>query len=152
MAGIGRTKMKARDYLAQIRRMDIIIAQDRQRLKELRSRMTSLGSMNYTKDRVQQTPSDQMTDKLAAYMDMIEEIERQEVLLEQRKKQVIAKIRQLQNATYMDLLVRYYVNYQTKRGRRKTLDDVAREMNYSPEHIRRLHRQALIEFQKLLDK
>lgn len=144
--------MNARDYLSQIRRMDIMIAQDRQRLKELRSRMTSLGSMDYTKDRVQQTPSDQMSEKMAAYMDLIEEIEHQEVLMEQRKKQVIAKIRKMQSATYMDLLVRYYVNYQTRKGRRKTLDDVAREMNYSPEHIRRLHGQALIEFQKLLNK
>lgn len=145
-------QMDAREYLSQIRRADIIIQQDRLRIEELKTKAASVGSFDYSRDRVQSSGTWSVADDIAEYIEMEKRIEQQTLALERTKTEVIERIRQMENTTHMDLLIRYYVHHTTRAGHRKTLEDVAAEMRYSPFSIRRMHGQALREMQALIEK
>ena len=49
--------MRAKEYLQQLRRLDTVIDQKIKELDDLRSMSTSVGSIDYSKERVQTSPS-----------------------------------------------------------------------------------------------
>ena len=137
--------MKAKDYLNQIQLMDIKIDQRIEELKEMRERISVLTGIDYSKDRIQATPTtgnkqiEELVDFERTVLDMINHETR-------LKHKVIGEIQQLNNPIYVDLLYKRYVKYQD-------LQDIAEDTKYTYNYICTIHGDALNEFQnKVLNK
>lgn len=137
--------MNAKQYLSrgfylrtQIRDLD-------ERIEQLRHRMSSVGAIRYDKVNVQSSPEDPMLANIAYLM----EAEKKLVALEAELEMVCSEIRE--KLDLMDdellrtiLLKRYVYNKSMKR--------IARDVNYSLDWTWDLHRKALKEFGRILQK
>lgn len=132
--------MTVKEYLNQIRNMDIRITQRQAQLEELR--FLAFGDKSPTIDgpQIQSSPSgDIMESAIIKYVDLSREIE---LLIDDyvdTKNRIIEEIHSLSNAKYVELLHKRYVDYMS-------LEEIAHAMNYSEIHIKRLHGNALEAF------
>jgi hypothetical protein len=58
------------------------------------------------------------------------------------KSRIISEIGELENPVYVDLLMRRYVQYER-------FEQIAYQMSYSYDHVRRLHGMALKAFEEM---
>lgn len=131
--------MRAKEYLDQIRKIDIKVGQRITELNEMRARLSMIEGIDYSKDRIQSSPSsgnkqiEDIVDLEAALMDLI----RVEATLKHR---IIGEIQGLDNPTYVDLLFRRYVECQS-------FERIACDMGYVYNYVCNLHGEALKEFE-----
>lgn len=133
--------MWAKEYLQQLRRLDTVIDQKIKELDDLRSMSTSVGSIDYSKERVQTSPSgDAPFVKIVNKMiELDEEINRDIDDFVDRKHKIINEIQSLENTKHIQILFKKYVEY-------KTFEQISVEMNYTYQYIVLLHGYALKEF------
>lgn len=135
--------MRAKEYLLQIEILSVKIEQKRTRAKEYRELALSSGGFDYSKERVQTSShGGQIENPVIKYVEIEQEIAEDIALLEQKKDEIISKIHNLDNANQIKLLFKRYVEC-------KNLGIVAKEMKYSYDHIRAIHSEALLEFEKI---
>lgn len=137
--------MKAKEYLQQLQRLNTVIEQKIKELGELRSMSISVGGIDYSKERVQTSPSgDAPYVKIINRMiDLDEEINREIDKFVDEKHKIINQIQSLQNPIHIQLLYKRYVEF-------KRLEVISVEMNYTYQYTRELHGYALKEFDKIL--
>lgn len=136
--------MSAKAYLNRVRILNIAINSKINQLKELNEMKTAVGSPTITDDPVQTSKSGE-----APYTRIVERIAEIEQEIRDgiscymdTKARIIEEISALSRPEYVDLLVRRYSNFER-------LEQIAYEMHYSYDHVRRLHGFALSEFEKL---
>ena len=131
----------AKEYLRQLRGMDVAAEQKLRELSERRHRLKGSGSIDYAKERVQTTPEGEASFVLivAKAVDLEQEINEEIDQLLQRKHQIITEIQRLPDSRYVQLLYKRYVQY-------KRFEVIAEEMQYSFPHVMRLHEMALKDF------
>lgn len=133
--------MRAKDYLGQIHKLDMRIGQRITELNQMRERLNILTGIDYSKDKIQSTPSsgnievEEMVDFENEILKMIEEETR-------LKNRIIAEIQILDNALYVDILFRRYVECLS-------FEKIACDMGYSYNYVLNIHGRALKSF---LDK
>ena len=144
--------MTAKEYLRQLKRLEIKIDQRRQERDRLLSDAMGNGSPRLSRDRVQTSVSgDTMGDKLAECADIQAEIDALIKKLVADRHRIIGEIHTLTDARYIQILYLHYVD-----GKR--LEDVAETMvktngePYSYDHIASLHGMALQEFDRIILK
>ena len=144
--------MTAKEYLRQIKRLEIKIDQRRQERDRLLSDAMGNGSPRLSRDRVQTSVSgDTMGEKLAECADIQAEIDALIKKLVADRHRIIGEIHMLTDARYIQILYLHYVE-----GKR--LEDVAETMvktngePYSYDHIASLHGMALQEFDRIILK
>lgn len=133
--------MSPKEYLQQIRLLDIKINHRRQELNSLKK----LYLPAVKSDGVQ---ANKFSDTTGSKVVRIESIENEinndiNELIKLRHK-IIGEIHSLNNSLYIDILYKRYIEY-------KNLKQIADEMNYSFIHIRRCHGYALLELKKFLN-
>ena len=132
--------MSAKEYLGQIRKLDMRIGQRITELNQMRERLSILTGIDYSKDRVQSTPSsgnkqvEEMVDCEHEILDMIAEETR-------LKHRIIAEIQILDNALYADILFRRYVECLS-------FERIACDMGYVYNYVCTVHGNALKAFEK----
>ena len=130
--------MTTKVYLGQIRKLDILIGQKIKELNRMRERLSILTGIDYTKDRIQSTPSsgnievEEMVDFENEILKLIEDETR-------LKNRIIAEIQILDNALYVDILFRRYVECLS-------FEKIACDMNYSYNYVLNIHGRALKDF------
>mgnify|MGYP001028919184 CR=1 FL=1 len=136
--------MKAKEYLQQLQKLDIIIHQKLQELDELK-KLQSIRAIDYTMEKVQSSRQNGATfeNVLIKIIDMENEINDEIDRFIDMKHNIINQIQSLESYIFIELLYKRYVEY-------KSLEMIGKEMEYSYQHIRRLHISSLKEFQKLL--
>ena len=134
--------MTAKEYLQQIRKLDILITQRRKELEELRLQ-DGVRGISYEGDRVQTSPKGE-----ANYVRLVEkraklEGEINELITElyELRHKIINEIQLLDNDVYTDILYKRYVEYMS-------LERIAVEMHYSYFHTCKLHGGALKELER----
>lgn len=134
--------MKAKEYLQQLQRLDTIISQKMVELEDLRLKVTSTGSIDYSKERVQTSPSGDapFTNMIARIADLEDEINAEIDRFVDEKHKIINQIQGLKNADYISLLFKRYVEL-------KKFEIIAIEMNFTYQYILELHGYALKEFE-----
>jgi hypothetical protein len=144
--------MTAKEYLRQLKRLEIKIDQRRQERDRLLSDAMGNGSPRLSRDRVQTSVSgDTMGEKLAECADIQAEIDALIKKLVADRHRIIGEIHMLTDARYIQILYLHYVE-----GKR--LEDVAEMMvktngePYSYDHIASLHGMALREFDRIILK
>lgn len=132
--------MTVKEYLNQIRDMDIRISQRQKQLEELRILAFGDKSPAIDKPQIQTSPAgDILESAVIKYVDLDKEINDLIDEYVNTKNRIIHEIHRLNNPKYVELLHKRYVDYMS-------LEDIASEMNYSHDRIRHLHGNALEAF------
>ena len=135
--------MSAKEYLQQLKRLDTVINQKIEELKGLRSTIYGVGSIDYSKERVQTSQSANATfvkdvDRIA---DLETEINQEIDSFVDEKHKIINQIQGLPNTNYVKLLFKRYVEF-------KNFEVIAVEMKYTYQYTVEMHGYALREFEK----
>ena len=129
---------KAKEYLMQIKRMDVRIGQRITELNQMRERLSLIAGIDYAKDRVQTSPASgnkQVEDIVDYERDIINMINRETEL----KHKIIGEIQTLDNPIYVDILFRRYVECLS-------FERIACDMGYVYNYVCNLHGEALETF------
>ncbi len=135
--------MKAKEYLQKLKRLDTIIDQKIKEQADLRHMSTSIGSFDYSKDRVQTSRSGDVpyVKVINRIIDLNEEINREMDIYADEKHRIINQIQGLSDARHIDILYKRYVEF-------KSLEQICVEMGFSYDYIKHLHGYALRDFGK----
>lgn len=135
--------MRAKEYLQGVQRLDMMIDQKVKELSDLRQMVSGVGGIDYTKERVQTSPSGDapFIRQTLRIVELEQEINDAIDVFVNRKHKIIDQIQTLENADYADLLYKRYIEY-------KRLEQIAVEMHFSYSHTKRLHGHALQAFEK----
>ena len=134
--------MKAKDYLQQIRIMDIKIGQRITELTQMRERISIMGGIDYSKDRVQTSPTTG-NKQIETLVDLESEINRMINEEAELKHIIIGEIQQLDNPVHVDILFRRYVQMQS-------FERIANDIFLSYYRVIHLHGEALQAMQKII--
>jgi len=135
--------MKAKEYLGQIRELDIKIRQKSEELDTLYGRAVNPGGFDYSRGHVQTSPSDGRTERLLVRcISLNEKIGAEIADLAAMKHRIVNQIQALKNRRHIIILFERYVKL-------KGLGEIAEEMGYSYQYTVELHGRALKEFSEL---
>lgn len=139
--------MNVKQYLNQIRLLDMKINQRIEEKDSLLAKATSTGSAgNMDPNKVQSSADLHQTENLIVkYTDLEQEITQMIDRFITLKHDIIGEIQQLEDVKQMDCLYQKYVNYNS-------LEKIAENMNISVDYAFRVHRDALNEFRKVIDR
>lgn len=134
--------MTAKEYLQQLHRADVIIEQKMQEREELRARLSSIGSFDYSKDRVQTSPPGNAAyeSSILRIVELENDINRRVDAYLYLKHKIIGEIHELENPDHIMILYKRYVED-------KSLGCICTETYRSYNYIRHLHGCALKEFE-----
>lgn len=134
--------MKAKEYLQQLKRLDIVIKQKSKEVNDLCSKSKSISSIDYSKERVRTSPSGEASfvKLIGRIVDLETEISQEINTFLQEKHKIINQIQELNNTDYIRLLYKRYVEY-------KSLEHICVEMDFSYDYIKHLHGYALKDFE-----
>ncbi len=137
----GKSGMKAKEYLQQLQRLDVMIDQRLQEKADLQAGLFSTGGVDYTKERVQTaSPGNAGYEKKVIRMiDLEREIDDLIDEYVDLKHQIIGEIQGMKKPDHIRLLYLKYV-------KNRKLEQIADEMSYSYQYVREMHRAALKEF------
>jgi hypothetical protein len=134
--------MKAKDYLRQLELLDTKINQKIQQVSELQQMAGASGAIDYSRDRVQSSPSgDALSNAVIRYVSLENEIDQQIDSFVDMKNTIINQIQGLNNVNHVRILFKKYVEF-------KRLEVIAVEMNYTYQYTKELHGYALADFQR----
>ena len=137
--------MKAKEYLNQLKLLDVKIDQKLKQVGDLRQMAQATGALDYSKDRVQTSASgDSMSNAVIRYLSLEEEVDQQIDQFVYLKNQIINQIQELKDVNYVQVLFKRYVEY-------KALEVIAVEMGYTYQYVRILHGHALQDFEKIIN-
>lgn len=133
--------MKAKEHLSNLRELKIKIDQKKEQLKELELLRVSVGSFDYSRERVQTSIDGNQIENDTIKLLMLEsEIKDDMIAFEFEKDRIIREIHALKNAEYIKLLFKRYVEF-------KRLEKIAVEMDYTYQYTREMHGYALQDFE-----
>lgn len=134
--------MKAKEYLQQLQRLDTVINQKIKEVHDLRLQAQSTGGIDYSKERVQTSPSGDapFVKPICRIIDLEAEINAEIDKFVDEKHKIINQIQGLKNSDYIALLFKRYVEF-------KSLEKICVEMNFSYDYIKHLHGYALQDFE-----
>ena len=149
--------MTAKEYLSQIRLLNLKIDQKMEEKADLMSRAAGNHSPTLTKDKVQSSISgDRMSNTIDRYVDLEKEIDDLIDRYVDKRDIIINQIHQLEDPRYVELLQLKYVGRRGGDGRMHymRLEEIAcimkkpNGLSYTYGHINRLHGEALQAFKE----
>lgn len=137
--------MTAKEYLSRLRNLDLMIRHKQVELDELKIMATSIGSPSGQQDEPVSHSSngDALERKVIKYIDLDAEITNDIDNLINIRHIIINEIHQLSDARYIEILFKRYVEY-------KKFEQISVDMGYDYDWTRRLHIDALEEFQQTI--
>ncbi len=137
--------MTAKEYLSQIRRIDVHIDHLLKEREELERAQTFLRSPQIDGDRVQTSPSGDppWMGYIIRWEELTNQIGEEWDRLIDRRHTTIKMLYCLNDSRYIELLYKRYVEF-------KHFKRIAREMHYSLDRIWHMHGEALTAFQQVL--
>lgn len=132
--------MEARTYLSELKRLDVRINQKLSELYEIKQLYTRVHSPDLSLGMVKGGASS-LTDSLCRAVELEKEINTDIDQFVDMKHSIINMIHELGDSRYFQVLYKVYVSF-------KPLRVAAMEMQYSYSQIKRLHAEALREFEK----
>ena len=136
--------MKAKNYLSQVMKLDMMIKNKLIEREQWQSIAISTGTFS-DGDRVQSSGSQQkMADAVCRYVEIEKEIDRFIDELVGTKKEIVDTIEKL-NAVEYDLLHLIYIQG-------KTFKEVANLRGKTYNNVKNIHKRAIADVQKILDE
>lgn len=106
---------KAKAYLYSLKDLNDEIDESLRMLENIRAEMFGMSGMDYSKDRVQVSPEDRLSAAMAEYVDLDAEINRMIDRYVDLKREVIRRIRGMENKAHREILFRKFVKFQSVR-------------------------------------
>lgn len=132
--------LSAKQYLEQLEIIDVKIRQMEEELKSLRSDACSVSGVEYGREKVQSSRSnDPLGHAVTRYVALHDEIREGMNRFADIKHQVVKEIQSLNNANHIQVLFKVYVQY-------KSLKAASNEMGMSYQYVRKIHQSALDAF------
>ncbi len=133
--------MTAKKYLSEVQRLQTIIEQKQERIKEIRESASTVRAVRYDLEKVQGGGHrDKIGDSVAKIVDLETEVENDIVNLLYRKHEITNQIHKLANLNHMKILYKRYIEG-------KDLQTIADEINYTYQYVLELQKQALKAFE-----
>lgn len=133
--------MTAKEYLSEVQRLQTIIEQKQQRIKEIRESASSVRAVRYDLEKVQGGGhSDRIGDSVAKIVDLETEVESDIVNLAYRHHEIIGQIHKLDNPKHIKILYKRYIEG-------KDLQTIADEIDFTYQYVLVLHGKALKAFE-----
>lgn len=124
--------MTAKQYMNRARRVDSEIESLMKLVQKTRESLESI-TQSYTGDIIQSTKNPHKYDRLVELESLVDEKIAEQIKI---KEETLETISQLKDRRQREVLIGYYLNMQT-------WEQVAVDMNYSFQHIMRIHGYAL---------
>lgn len=137
------TANEVKEYLKEIKYKQEYL----QRLKDRRSSLhmeVSFGGIDYSADRIQNSPKNKMEEAIIKLSDRIESLDRTIARISVEIDDRIGCLEKLPRGAYKNLLYKRYVEG-------KSFEEISVEMGYMYNYTCNLHGEALIELSKLLN-
>lgn len=137
---VGGETVKAKEYLKQVKLLDVKIRQRKIELAGLKEDATCTGAFDYSSEKVQTSAkADSMSKKVAKYVDLEKEIHEDIERFTELKHKIIGQIHMLDEPKYVNVLFMKYIEY-------KDLKEIAKELDYSYGRTKHIHGFALEAF------
>lgn len=134
--------MTAKEYLSEVQTFQTIIEQKQEALKQIRESVTTVHSLQYDREKVQESKqTDRIGETVAKIVDLEKEVENDIIRLICKKHEVIKQIHALDNIRYIQLLFKRYIEF-------KRFQTIAEEMDLTDQYIKEIHPKALKAFEK----
>lgn len=132
--------MNNKQYLLQVKLLDEKIQVNKETLDALRAKLTNITSkLNDVK--VQSSNQSNFDETLADVIDTESKLTRDMCKYIRLKYKILSEINAMEDNTLSVILFKRYIL-------NKSLNQIAKELNYSYDHLRHLHLKALREFKK----
>ena len=135
--------MTTKKYLQQIERYDRLIKNKCIEIERLESLLSSIPALPYDKDKIISSGSqDKLGDNVAQLFDEKAELERLLNIFAVKRTRIIEQIESMSNNKHMIVLSMLYLEC-------KELWEIPNETHYSYSYVKKLHSNALRDFEKL---
>lgn len=136
--------MTAKEYLQQLHKADVVINQRIREKADLRARLSSIGSFDHSKGRVQTSlPEDAGYEKqVERIIDLENEIDSRIKEYFNLKHKVIGQLHDLNDTDQIKILYKRYVLGEK-------FEQIAVDLNFSIRNVYKIHGYGLQEFQKI---
>ena len=132
--------MTSKEYLKQIRELDMKIEHLNSMKQELLANMAMPKAVSYDKERVDVSPnSDGMINMIIRLEELSKKINNQLMEFFELKSKIVNQIHEIHDYRYIDVLYKRYVEY-------KSFELIAVEMGYEYQTILNYHGEALLKF------
>lgn len=132
--------MNNKQYLLQVRLLDEKIQANKEALDIQRDKLTSITS-KLDEAKVQSSNQVNFDEALAEVIDLENKIARDLCKYIELKYKILSEINAMEDNTLSIILFKRYIL-------NKSLNQIAKELNYSYDHLRHLHLKALREFKR----
>lgn len=129
----------AREYLEQVKMIDVKINQDLERLEDMKNGALGIRAMRYDTEKVQSSPSDRLCADVVRIEELNEKINSEIDGFVDAKNKVIEQIQGLNKPVHAQVLFKVYVQF-------KSLKEAASEVGLSYGTTLIKHSEALREF------
>lgn len=135
--------MTAKEYLQQIKSVDVRINLNIERLEVMKSRAVYSGGIGTSKaDNQSHSSKDKLSNEVCDIVMLDEKITEQIERLANAKEKVINQIMRLNNAAFIQILYKRYLEYKSWR-------QISTEMFFSKSYTMQMHKSALEMFEEV---
>lgn len=132
--------MTAKQYLGELKRMDVLVRQKLEEIAMLEEQATCIPALNIKPDIIQTSPDGEGFTKLIDKAAQLRaELEKDIDRLNNERRIRVDQIQQLDNPLFVEILFRRYVLFES-------LEDVAAHCHLSYDRVRHYHGDALQKF------
>lgn len=133
--------MTAKEYLSDVQRLQTIIEQKQERIKEIRESVSTVRAVRFDLEKVQGGGhTDRIGEAVAKIVDLEKEVESDIVNLMYRQHEITNQIHRVDNLNYMKILFKRYIEG-------KDFQTIANEISLTYEYVLNLHGKALKAFE-----
>lgn len=133
--------MTAREYLSEVQRLQTVIEQKQERIKEIRESVSTVRAVRFDLEKVQGGGhTDKIGEAVVKIVDLEKEVENDIVNLVYRQHDITNQIHKVDNLNYMKILYKRYIEG-------KDFQTIANEIPLTYEYALNLHGKALKAFE-----
>ena len=133
--------MTAREYLSEVQRLQTVIEQKQERIKEIRESVSTVRAVRFDLEKVQGGGhTDKIGEAVVKIVDLEKEVENDIVNLVYRQHHITNQIHKVDNLNYMKILYKRYIEG-------KDFQTIANEIPLTYEYALNLHGKALKAFE-----
>ena len=133
--------MTAREYLSEVQRLQTVIEQKQERIKEIRESVSTVRAVRFDLEKVQGGGhTDKIGEAVVKSVDLEKEVENDIVNLVYRQHDITNQIHKVDNLNYMKILYKRYIEG-------KDFQTIANEIPLTYEYALNLHGKALKAFE-----
>ena len=133
--------MIAREYLSEVQRLQTIIEQKQERIKEIRESASTVRAVRFDLEKVQGGGhTDRIGEAVAKIVDLETEVENDMMNLLYRQHEIVNQIQKVDNPNHMKILYKRYIEG-------KNLQTIADEIFLTYQYVLELHGKALKAFE-----